>query len=57
MTECVHHWLITDAVDGRFPARCSRCGAEKTYPVIVIQDWVGLTAHNRKVIERFKVSA
>ena len=28
---CVHHWMLGDPVEGRIPATCKYCGADKGF--------------------------
>ncbi len=28
---CVHHWVLSDPVDGATSGRCKRCGGERTF--------------------------
>lgn len=39
MPSCVHHWIIATP-DGReqLPARCRRCGAERTYRATLLDE-------------------
>ncbi len=30
-SRCVHHWVLTDPVDGVIPATCKRCGADRGF--------------------------
>ena len=54
---CVHHWILGDAVGGRIPGRCKRCGARRVYANSIegidrFDDYRELTASSTYYAER-----
>ena len=38
---CKHHWLVSEPVPDvlTMPARCKRCGAERTYHKLIVDQY------------------
>ena len=38
-TQCIHHWVLSEATMKNVRASCRRCGARRTYPSAIELDY------------------